>query len=400
MCCDELMIKLPEYVTKAMKALNNSGYECYVVGGAIRSAVLNMPVHDYDLTTDALPSQMKTVFHDWHTFDTGIQHGTITVLSDHQPLEITTYRKDCTYQDHRHPDAVQFTSSIEEDCSRRDFTVNAFCYSEEHGFLDFFHGMEDIKHKVIRCIGDPYRRFDEDALRILRAIRFASQLNFTIEDKTAEAILELKDTLSYVSMERINEEFTKYISSSGCAPLFIPYMPVFTVFLPELSTLSEEEKKAVTERLSFSDSCMPVRMAILLSSSCFDNPRSILKRMKFSNNEIKEISQLVSFKDKPVNTLTDVRRLKRDLNIPFEEYIAFKEGMYQCRYTKAREYDKQIEDNNLCCTLKQLAINGNNLVQLGFRGKDISDTLNTLLDKVISDELPNNKEVLLSQISS
>ena len=145
---------------------------------------------------------------------------------------------------------------------------------------------------------------------------------------------------------------------------------------------------------------MPVRMAILLSSSCFDNPRSILKRMKFSNNEIKEISQLVSFKDKPVNTLTDVRRLKRDLNVPFEEYIAFKEGMYQCRYTKAREYDKQIEDNNLCCTLKQLAINGNNLVQLGFRGKDISDTLNTLLDKVISDELPNNKEVLLSQISS
>ena len=213
MCCDELMIKLPEYVTKAMKALNNSGYECYVVGGAIRSAVLNMPVHDYDLTTDALPSQMKTVFHDWHTFDTGIQHGTITVLSDHQPLEITTYRKDCTYQDHRHPDAVQFTSSIEEDCSRRDFTVNAFCYSEEHGFLDFFHGMEDIKHKVIRCIGDPYRRFDEDALRILRAIRFASQLNFTIEDKTAEAILELKDTLSYVSMERINEEFTKKLGT-------------------------------------------------------------------------------------------------------------------------------------------------------------------------------------------
>ena len=394
------MIKLPDYVTKAMKALNDSGYECYVVGGAIRSAVLDMPVHDYDLTTDALPSQMKEIFHNWHTFDTGIQHGTITVLSDHHPLEITTYRKDSTYQDHRHPDAVQFTSSIEEDCSRRDFTVNAFCYSEEQGILDFFYGMDDIKNKVIRCIGDPYRRFDEDALRILRAIRFAAQLNFTIEEKTAEAILESKDTLSYVSMERIHEEFTKYISSSGCASLFISYLPVFTVFLPELSFLSEEEKKTLTKRFSFSANRMSVRMAILLSSSCFDNPRSVLKRMKFSNNETKEIYQLILFKDKPVETLTDIRKLKKDLNVPFEEYIAYKEGMFLHRYKEACAFNKQIEDNNLCCTLKQLAVNGNDLVQLGIRGKAISDTLNMLLDKVISDELPNNKEILLSQINS
>lgn len=394
------MIYLPEYVTKAMKALNDSGYECYVVGGAIRSAILNMPVHDYDLTTDALPSQMKEVFHNWRTFDTGIQHGTITVLSDHQPLEITTYRKDSTYQDHRHPDAVQFTSSIEEDCSRRDFTVNAFCYSEEHGFLDFFHGMDDIRNKLIRCIGDPYRRFDEDALRILRAIRFAAQLNFTIEENTARAILELKDTLSYVSMERINEEFTKYLSSSGCASLFISYLSVFTVFLRELSFLSEDEKRTLTKRLSFSSDRMPVRMAILLSSACFDNPRSILKRMKFSNNEIKEISQLISFQDKPVETLTDIRKLKKDLTVPFEEFIAFKEGMSQHRYNEACEYNKQIENNNLCCTLKQLAVNGNDLVQLGIRGKAISETLNMLLDKVISDEIPNDKEILLSQIKS
>lgn len=394
------MIKLPEYVKKAMQALYDKGYECYVVGGAIRSAVLNMPVHDYDLTTNALPSQMKEVFSSWHTFDTGIQHGTITVLSDHQPLEITTYRKDSAYKDHRHPDSVQFTYSIEEDCSRRDFTINAFCYSEEHGFLDFFHGMNDIQNKVIRCIGDPYRRFDEDALRILRAIRFAAQLSFSIEENTSKAIMELKDTLSYVSMERINEEFTKFISSDDCSSLFIPYLPVFSVFLPELSHLSIQEKELLAQRLAQAKENKEVRLAILLSSSCFDNPRSILKRMKYSNNEIKTITQLIEHIDAPLRSLLDVRYLRKNLSVPVTEYLSYREAMDLCSYSKAFQYNKYIDDENLCCTLKQLAVNGNDLMQLGITGKKISETLNFLLDQVISDTLPNDAEVLLSHISS
>ena len=175
------MMNLPDYVLKAMNELKKAGYECFVVGGAVRSFFLNAPVHDYDLTTDALPSQMKQVFASWHTFDTGIQHGTITVLSDHHPLEITTYRKDSAYKDHRHPDHVEFTSALMEDCARRDFTINALCYDPQVGIRDFYGGQKDIENGIIRCIGDPFQRFDEDALRILRAIRFASQLSFDIE---------------------------------------------------------------------------------------------------------------------------------------------------------------------------------------------------------------------------
>ena len=199
-----MKLEIPAYVKVLMDQLNDSGYECYIVGGAIRSMLLGLPVHDYDLTTNALPAQMKNVFTSNKTIDTGLKHGTLTVLSSHHPIEITTYRKDSTYQDHRHPDAVQFTSAIEEDCARRDFTINAFCYNDNDGILDFFDGRQDLKNHILRCIGDPSQRFEEDALRILRAVRFASQLHFEIEENTKNAIFAKKNLLSYISLERIH----------------------------------------------------------------------------------------------------------------------------------------------------------------------------------------------------
>ena len=208
-----MKLEIPEYVSILMKELNKHGYECFVVGGAIRSILLSKPVNDYDLTTSALPEETKQVFHTYHTIDTGLKHGTVTVVSKHIPVEITTYRKDAEYKDHRHPDEVIFTRTIKEDCARRDFTINALCYCEETGILDFFNGKEDIEKKIVRCIGDPYQRFEEDALRILRAIRFASQLNFSIDDHTSKAILDTKETLSYVSIERIQEEMNKFFES-------------------------------------------------------------------------------------------------------------------------------------------------------------------------------------------
>ena len=158
-----MKLEIPEYVSILMKELNKHGYECFVVGGAIRSILLNKPVNDYDLTTSALPEETKQVFHAYHTIDTGLKHGTVTVVSKHIPVEITTYRKDAEYKDHRHPDEVIFTRTIKEDCARRDFTINALCYCEETGILDFFNGKEDIEKKIVRCIGDPYQRFEEDA---------------------------------------------------------------------------------------------------------------------------------------------------------------------------------------------------------------------------------------------
>ena len=208
-------MELPDYVLKLLKQLNEHGYEAYVVGGAVRSYLLHLPIHDYDLTTNAMPLEIKEVFHDFHTIDTGIQHGTVTVIIDHHPIEITTYRKDSGYQDHRHPDHVEFTSALEEDCKRRDFTINALCYHPDTGIIDFFHGLDDIRNKIIRCIGDPEKRFNEDALRILRAIRFCARLSFSIEPHTREVLFAMKDTLSYVSAERITQEFTGTLQSRG-----------------------------------------------------------------------------------------------------------------------------------------------------------------------------------------
>lgn len=394
------MILLPDYVLKAMNALNQSGYECYVVGGAIRSALLHLPVHDYDLTTNALPEEMKKVFRNWHTFDTGIQHGTITVLSNHHPLEITTYRKDSDYKDHRHPDSVSFTSRIEEDCSRRDFTINALCYHPEKGILDFFHGREDLQSHIIRCIGDPYRRFDEDALRILRAIRFAAQLGFTIEKETSSAILSLKATLSFVSTERINEEFSRYLTSPGCASLFRPCLAVFSSFLPELKCLTEKEAEDLSKQLTEASCILHVRLAVLLSSSCFENPKKVMRRMKYANADIQAVSQLIEMKDRPLQTLPDLRHILRDLKVPFDEYLAYRTAIGFSNADKVRQMYERIVVDHLCCSLKDLAINGKDVMAKGYRGKEISLVLNEILEEVLSGNIPNDRQQLLSLLDS
>lgn len=394
------MIDLPDYVIKAMNTLQDAGYECYVVGGAVRSAVLNAPVHDYDLTTDALPSRMKEVFSGWHTIETGIQHGTLTIMSDHHPLEITTYRKDTGYKDHRHPDSVEFTSRLEEDCARRDFTVNALCYNPKEGMKDFFGGMDDIKAGIIRCIGNPYDRFEEDALRILRAVRFASQLNFTIEDDTAQAVLDLSHTLTYVSAERIRDEFTRFLSYTGAAHLFFPYRKVFTVFLPELAKITKEDMEILVRRLYTSRPDRLIRMAVLLSTPCFDEPARILNRLRFSNRESRIILDLIRYRNAPMNTVVDIRKLLCDLHADFTLYMHYREGMDSCRYVEAYSLYEQIIRNGDCTSLKDLAVNGSDLVKLGFRGKEISETLNGLLEKVIEEKLLNDRKVLLDYLSS
>lgn len=394
------MMNLPDYVLKAMNELKKAGYECFVVGGAVRSFFLHAPVHDYDLTTDALPSQMKQVFASWHTFDTGIQHGTITVLSDHHPLEITTYRKDSAYKDHRHPDHVEFTSALMEDCARRDFTINALCYDPQVGIRDFYGGQKDIENGIIRCIGDPFQRFDEDALRILRAIRFASQLSFDIEPETSRAILSLRDTLHYVSAERISEEFTKYLSSDGCASLFYPYRSVFAVFLPELSSITKEEMQLLITRLQFSRSDRLIRMAILLSASCFTDPHRILNRLKFSNHDKKVVLTMISLRHAPLDTIIDIRRIMRSLPIDFIQYLQYREGMDRICLVQAHAMYEQIIRNHDCTDLKDLVINGSDLVKLGYKGKEISTALNDILEKVIEEKLPNDHNILLDYLSS
>ena len=392
-----MRIDIPFYVSKVMRLFETGGYECFIVGGAVRSFLLCQPVHDYDLTTNALPSQMKRVLHGFHIINTGIQHGTITVMSDHHPLEITAYRKETAYSDHRHPDSVQFTSALKEDCARRDFTVNALCTDAQGNIFDFFGGKEDLQLRIIRCIGNPDERFNEDALRILRALRFAARLQFSIDPDTSDALVRNKELLRYISMERIREEMNGFLSAESCADLFGRYMDVFAVFLPELDELRSESREEMIAALLRSKAHPLVRMALIAEH--FDRPEEIMRRMKFSNKETETVLNLISLKDRKTDTRTDIRLILRDLKADFDVYADYicarNENADAVEMHKIRD---QIIADQECCSLKDLAVNGNDLVQAGFRGREIHEGLNLLLNEVIHERLPNQKDVLMQYI--
>lgn len=394
-----MMPAIPSYVTALMDLLISSGYECYVVGGAVRSAILNLPVHDYDLTTSALPEEMKQVFHGYRTIETGIRHGTLTVLSEGSPIEITTYRKESSYGDHRHPDHVEFTSALKEDCARRDFTVNALCCTQKGTILDFFGGTDDLKKKVIRCIGNPDERFDEDALRILRALRFAARLSFSIESGTAAALHRNKDLLNFISAERIRTEFDGFLEARGCPDLLREYRDVIEVFLPELKDLFDQQWNSLIEQLERAPDDAAVRLALILSYT--DDAEEITKRLKYSNACAKLVLSLLGGKEKPAASAADIRRAVRDYQENTIKWISFRCAADPAlnRNVLSDMYSRIIADGD-CCSLKQLAVSGDDLVKAGFRGKQISEVLNLLLEEVIEKRLPNSRPDLLEYSES
>ena len=227
-------MELPAQVYLALSLLKGNGYESYIVGGCVRDSILGKTPNDYDITTNALPHQVKEVFENYKIIETGLKHGTVTVLIEGMPLEITTYRIDGVYKDHRRPENVTFTNSLQSDLSRRDFTINAMAYSPENGLADFFGGKKDLRNSIIACVGDAEHRFDEDGLRILRALRFASVMDFNIEEETSKAIFLKKELLKNIAYERISAEFSKLICGPGAEHIFREYVEVLGVFLPEL----------------------------------------------------------------------------------------------------------------------------------------------------------------------
>lgn len=236
-----MTINIPQKAEQILHILNEAGYEAYVVGGCVRDSILDRVPGDWDITTSALPEQVKELFH--RTVDTGIQHGTVTVMMGKEGFEVTTYRVDGEYHDGRHPDAVTFTRSLEEDLKRRDFTINAMAYHPEHGLVDLFGGMEDINRKIIRCVGDPVERFTEDALRMLRAVRFSAQLGFTVEENTKAALARMSGNLEHVSAERIQTELVKLLVSDHPDYLRTAWETGLTrEFLPEFDACMETEQ--------------------------------------------------------------------------------------------------------------------------------------------------------------
>ena len=232
-----MTMDMPKNVDTAINLLQSAGFEAYAVGGCVRDSLLGKTPNDWDITTSAKPEDMKSVFADFHCIDTGIKHGTVTVVIDGEPLEITTFRLDGEYEDNRHPKSVTFTSNLGADLGRRDFTVNAMAYSKMTGTVDLFDGQNDLKNKIIRCVGDPDRRFNEDALRILRALRFASALDFEIEEKTAQSLLKNRALLGNISEERIAKELLKLVCGKGAKRILTDFAPVLFEILPELQPM-------------------------------------------------------------------------------------------------------------------------------------------------------------------
>lgn len=434
-----MKIQLPEKVKVMIQTLEAAGYEAYAVGGCVRDSVLGRVPADWDITTSALPEQVKELFH--RTIDTGIEHGTVTVMMDKEGFEVTTYRVDGEYRDHRHPEQVNFTGELKEDLRRRDFTINAMAYNDRCGMVDAFGGIEDLKHGVIRCVGVARERFEEDALRILRAVRFAAQLGFEIEKETADAARTLAGNLKDISAERIQTELVKLLVSPHPEMLRTAYeLGITRVVLPEFDVMMETPQhhphhmysvgEHTLKALEFTDPEKVLRLSVLFHD--FGKPQTrttadgvdhfhghanvsaqetvrIMRRLKFDNATMDQVKRIVLYHD--VRPQPDERQIRRLLHRAGEDIFP---GLFQVMgadilaQSECRKIEKlvnlervhQVYDEILkrkdCISLKNLQVTGKDLIAAGMEpGKKIGEILNQMLEDVLETPEHNEREYLL-----
>ena len=402
-------IALPKDVKHIIDVLMENGYEAYAVGGCVRDSILGRVPGDWDITTSALPMQVKGLFR--RTVDTGIQHGTVTVMLGRNGYEVTTYRIDGKYEDSRHPESVEFTPKLEEDLKRRDFTINAMAYNDEHGIVDIFDGVGDLQRKIIRCVGNAHDRFDEDALRILRAVRFSAQLGFGIEENTARAAKELAVNLKKISSERIHTEFNKMLKSAHPDYFSVAdAIGIMGIVLPEYHVMSAEDK-AFVGALAKECACqLPERYAAMLFMSGgyseedpADTAKRVLKRLKLDNDTINTASMLLRFG--MLEITDDEPRIRHiiyetgDKNIL--RILDFRTAYEKCIGNDIadvrRMYDicNMIFERGDCVSLKNLAITGKELIAMGVpAGRQMGEILNSLLMLVLDNPQLNDREQL------
>jgi tRNA nucleotidyltransferase (CCA-adding enzyme) len=435
-----MQIKIPENVEKIINTLEAAGFEAYAVGGCVRDTLLNRTPNDWDITTSAHPEDVKKLFK--VTFDTGIEHGTVSVLLDKVVYEVTTYRIDGEYDDARHPNSVLFTDSLKEDLRRRDFTINAMAYNPRTGIVDLYGGREDIENRIVRCVGDAKERFDEDALRILRAVRFAAQLGYTIEKETKKAITELAENLKKISAERIREEFLKMITSDNPGYIVEAYeLGITKVFLPEFDLMMRTPQNNPHHAYTVGVHTVKVmenikadkvlRLAALLhdvgkpaTRKTGDNgidhfyghpkvgvdiSKDIFNRLKFDNETKRKVCTLVGCHDWIIES-SDIHIRKEIHRIGEEAFPDIFElnradilgqGKYRMEeklelLDRVRKAYDEVMERKECVSLKTLAVTGADLIKAGCKeGPEIGKKLESLLEKVLEDPSLNTKEKLL-----
>lgn len=444
---------LEEFGSSAVFALNTlekNGFEAYLVGGSIRDYLMDMPLGDKDITTNATPEEVRGVFSGFRVIDTGLRHGTVTVLIDGEPIEITTYRTESKYGDNRHPDSVTFSKNFSDDVLRRDFTMNGIGISADGKIRDEVGGKKDIENKIIRAIGNPTDRFSEDALRIMRAVRFASVLGFEIEKNTEKAVLEKRELLKNISAERKRDELLKLIYGKNAEKILLKYRDVISECIPEIQCefdFKQHNRHHIFDVYTHSVKALTsakndanIRMALLLhdigkpvtakydekgemhfkchAQKSFEFAEEILTRLRFSNAEKDEILTLIKYHDIPfmcedMKTVSE-KRVKRivskfgkDLSLKLLE-VRRCDNLAQnpeyflgdAFYSDCERLIEEIVSEGDCLTLKDLAVNGNDLLNLGFSGKKIGEILNLLLENVLDGTLPNEKNILLNYSGS
>lgn len=440
----DIKINVPQKAQYIIKTIEAAGFEAYAVGGCVRDSILGREPQDWDITTSARPDQVKSLFA--KTIDTGLQHGTVTVMLDKEGFEVTTYRVDGKYEDSRHPKEVTFTPCLEEDLKRRDLTINAMAYNDTKGLVDIFGGMEDIRKKMVRCVGDPGSRFREDALRILRAIRFSAQLGYTIEEETREAIAALAPTLSRISAERIQAELIKLITSPNPDYIRVAYETGVTkIFLPEFDRAMETPQnhphhcynvgehilhsltavradKVLRLAMLFHDIGKPEAMTVdgegithfhghaQISANMAED---IMRRLRFDNDTSNRVCRLVLYHDHCNGIIPDIRIARRSVNkigediFPMLLEVDRADIRAQSDYFRQEKLDnvdkwqqlfEQIQAESQCISLKTLAVTGSDLIAAGWKpGKEMGKILQNLLELVLEQPECNVKEYLLAE---
>ena len=396
-------IKLPEKVKYIISRLEKNGYEAYAVGGCVRDSILDRVPEDWDITTSAKPEEVKKLFQ--ATIDTGLQHGTVTVVIEKEGYEVTTFRLDGDYSDGRHPDRVAFTSSLTEDLKRRDFTINAMAYSENTGLIDRFDGEKDLEYGVIRAVGDAEERFSEDALRMLRAIRFAGQLNFDIAEKTFDAIKKLSPDISKVSVERIAKELEKLLLSGNPEYITLVYEAgIFEVIAPEIAELFKKEEiynsiEAV-RRASYPEKkgLYQIRTALFLERMGADSAAKLLKRFKLDNDTINTVKKLIGLLQRDIETSAlEMRRTVKEAGHKIMPILL--EARRAKGLCNNSELYRKIIERGECTSVSELKVNGRDLIEAGVpKGVMIGETLERLLESVIEHPELNTRESLLLEV--
>ncbi len=396
-----MRIEMPRDVEWIIGKIRDHGFEAFAVGGCVRDTLLGREPGDWDITTSAKPEEVKGIF--GKTVDTGLQHGTVTIIKNRNGYEVTTYRIDGEYHDGRHPESVEFTSNLKEDLKRRDFTINAMAYSHETEIVDEFGGMDDLANRVIRCVGLAHDRFTEDALRILRAIRFAAQLGFKIEEETYKAIAEIAPNLKNVSKERIQVELTKLLLSDYPEKMMMVdatgICPYVTGDFGEVFTKECAESIAKIKTLPKEKS---IRWAGFLRHMEPVKIRAILKGLKLDNETIDNGRIMVEAAQTPLAPeKPQIRRfLSKMSRYQFEGCLYLKELDGDSNIEEIRNLWREIEADGDCISLKMLAVNGGDLMAAGVeKGKKLGETLAWLLDLVLEHPELNHKDTLLEKLA-